>query len=449
MQRIKPRKVMATSAMLALALVGLAGCGNGGSGTQTPSASGNASNSASASTTEAVEISYLHRLPDDKGMTLVNDIVAKWNKDNPDIKVTATKFQGKASEMIKKLETDSKAGNAPCLAQLGYAEVPEMFTKGLLADVTEYAGQYKSHFGGSFDLMKVGDKYVGLPQDAGPLVYVYNKAEFDALGISVPTKVEDVFAAAEKAAAQGKYVLAFEPDEAQNWLSAQAAAAGDSWFSVKDDKWVVDTKGKGTQVVADMWQKLLDNKQVLVEQRWGDGFKAAIKDGKLIGTIAAAWEPALIAADFANDANVAGKWAVAQLWDFGSGAKTGPDGGSGVAVMKDCKYPEQAMKFNDWFNTQVADLATQGLVTAAKGKVETPEAQKAFFGGQDIYAEFETANTNLVPISYIPGFSTLGPAMSQAADGAAAGTGKVMDIFNAAQDSAVKALQDLKLPVAE
>ena len=56
---------------------------------------------------------------------------AKWNAENPNIQVTATKFDGKAQEMITKLETDVKANNAPCLAQLGYGEVPEMFVKGL------------------------------------------------------------------------------------------------------------------------------------------------------------------------------------------------------------------------------------------------------------------------------------------------------------------------------
>ena len=56
-------------------------------------------------------------------MTLVNDIVAKWNKDNPNIQVKATKFDGAAQDMIKKLATDVKAGAAPDLAQVGYAEL--------------------------------------------------------------------------------------------------------------------------------------------------------------------------------------------------------------------------------------------------------------------------------------------------------------------------------------
>ena len=58
--------------------------------------------------------------------------------------------------MIKRLETDVKAGNAPDLAQVGYAEVPEVFTKGLLQDVTDEAAKYKDDFAsGPFALMQV------------------------------------------------------------------------------------------------------------------------------------------------------------------------------------------------------------------------------------------------------------------------------------------------------
>lgn len=398
---------------------------------------------------QAVTIEYLHRLPDGEGMTKVADIVAKWNAENPDVQVTATKFTGKADEMIKKLETDVKAGNAPCLAQLGYAEVPEMFTKGLLEDVTAFAGEYKSNFGGTFEQMNVGGTYVGLPQDSGPLVYVYNKKAFEELGLTVPTNAEELVATAQKAAASGKYILDFEPDEVLYWLTAQAASAGSNLYSVADDKWKVDFLGEGSQKVADTWQTLLDSKAVLTNPRWDDSFKQAIADGTLIGTIAAAWEPALIVSDFGEDAAHKGNWAVAQLPDFGAGAKTGPDGGSGVAVMKGCATPEAAMKFNNWLNTQVADLATQGLVPAALGTVETPANQKEFFGGQDIYAEFTTANKNMVPVNYIPGFSTLRDRMGKAADAAVAGTGTVKAIFEAAQEDSIKALKDLNLPVAE
>ena len=57
-----------------------------------------------------------------------------------------------------------------------YAEVPEVFTKGLLEDVTEEAAKYKSDFAeGPYSMMQVDGKTYGLPQDTGPLVYFYNQ----------------------------------------------------------------------------------------------------------------------------------------------------------------------------------------------------------------------------------------------------------------------------------
>lgn len=109
---------------------------------------------------EVVNLTYMHRLPDSEGMTLVKDIVAKWNKDHPNIQVKATKFDGAAQDMIKKLETDVKAGNA---------EVPEVFTKGLLEDVTEEAAKYKSDFAeGPYSMMQVDGKTYGLPPGHRP-----------------------------------------------------------------------------------------------------------------------------------------------------------------------------------------------------------------------------------------------------------------------------------------
>ena len=436
-----------TSAMIAAAAVatmGLAACSSDG-GKETTTAAPDASKPAG----EAVQIEYMHRLPDGPGMVPVADIVARWNEEHPDIQVTATKFEGKSSDMIKKLETAINSDAGPCLAQLGYAEVPEMFAKQMVEDVTAEAEKYKGDFSGAYNQMSVGGKVVGLPQDTGPLVYFYDEAEFKALGIEVPKTLDELKEAAKKAAAQGKFILDFEADEAQNWLSGMAAAAGDTWYEAKDDKWVVNTKGEGTQKVAAFWQEMLDEKAVLTINRWDDAYTTALTDKKLIGNIGAAWEAGFML-DGVIPEGEEGTWKVALLPDFGAGNLTGPDGGSGVAVMKGCKYPAEAMEFNHWFNTQTKDLATQGLVVAAKGEVVTPEKVMKQFGGQDVFGELAKANEALSDkFGYIPGFSAVAPKMSEVASKVVQGQGKVMDIFEAAQEESVKALKSLNLPVAE
>lgn len=428
---------VALTATAAVAVLALAACGG---------SSDDGNNETTG--TDAVKITYLHRLPDGEGMTPVSDIVARWNEDNPDIQVTATKFSGASPEMITKLETDINADAGPCLAQIGYSEIPDMYVKGLVMDVSEFADQYKSDFSeGAYNQMAVGGTQLGLPQDVGPLVYYYNAQAFEELGLTVPTTLAEFEAAAQTAAAAGKYISAFTPDEAQNWLAGQAAAAGDAWFKADGDEWVVDTYGEGTQRVAAFWQGMLDAGTTKVEQRWGDGFTNALVSGELIGHVGAAWEAGFLL-DPLDDTALEGQWRVAQLPDYGAGLMSGPDGGSGVAVMKGCENPEQAMKFNAWFNTQVDDLATQGLVVAAEGTPKTPEKMARQFGGQDVLSELATATANLSPdFVYAPGFSTL-VSMTQTADNVGKGEATVASIFERAQTTAVDALKDLGLPVA-
>lgn len=108
------------------------------------------------------------------------------------------------------------------------------------------------------------------------------------------------------------------------------------------------------------------------------------------------------------------------------------------------------MAFNDWFNTQVDDLATQGLVLTAKAPVKTPQTISSFFGGQDVYAEFTKANAAVnSKFGFMPTWPSLADPMTKAAEAAGKRTGKVDEIFQAAQKTSVSSLKDANLPVAE
>lgn len=451
------KRYLKAGAVLAVAAFGLSACGGGAEPTitdaPTETTSGALGEETPAQETtpaqdarDTVEIEYVHRLPDKEGMQLVADVAAQWNAQNPGIQVTTTKFPGEAADMLTELEADLAAGTGPCLAQLAYGEVPELFTKGLVQDVTDEAQQYRSNFGGAFGMMSPGGVTVGLPQDNGPLVYYYNEAAFNELGIEVPTTIEELVAAAKQAAESDRYIVNFTGEDTRDWLSAQAAAAGDTWYSADSQEWVVDTTGSGSQRVAAMWQELLDSGATATHDRWGEEWSAAVSDGSLIGSIGAAWEAALML----DGSETAGDWRVAQLPDFGVGQLSGPWGGSGMAVMKDCEFPAEAMAFSNWFNTQLDALASQGLVVAALGEVETPEAIKEAFGGQDVYAVLAEANASMNDeFAYIPGWSTVADPMGAAAASAIGGSGLVFDIFTAAQESSVKALKDAGLPVRD
>lgn len=231
-------------------------------------------------------------------------------------------------------------------------------------------------------------------------------------------------------------------------MSGQAGASG-PWYKVDGNSWVVNTQTKGSKAVADVYQQLIDNKAALTNPRWDASFDNSIQSGQLIGTVAAAWEAPLFI-DSAGGTG-AGEWKVTQLGDwFGNGTKTGADGGSGVAVLKGSKHPAEAMEFLDWFNTQVDDLVSQGLVVAATtADAKTPQKWSDYFSGQDVMAEFKTANDNMGDFTYMPGFSAVGAAMKQTAAKAVDGSAKVSDVFDTAQKTSVDTLKNLGLSVKE
>ncbi|WP_194949372.1 ABC transporter substrate-binding protein [Actinomyces trachealis] len=433
----------------------LAACGSSKTtDVKTAKPSAGAASSAPAADGDVVTLKYWHRLPDGEGMTKVADIVAKWNKDNPKIQVEATKFDGKADESYAKIAQAVKTGEAPDLAQVNLGHVASQFIAGNLEDVAKEIkeGGYAAHFAaGLMSQCTLGEVVVGLPQDSGPLVYVYDKAAFDALGITVPTTWDELKTAAATAKEQGKYIMTWQGDEAGNMLPGLAAAAGATWFSVENgDSWKVNIDSPETAKVSTILQGLIDEGLCLLlsDGRWGKEWGAKLTDGTIIGTVAAGWEPAFMLGDLKKEET---QWQVAKLPKFGDQDMTGPDGGSAVCVIKGCKHKAEAVKFLDWFNTQVPDLVSQGLVVATTtGKPATPDAMKKLWGGQDVYSFLAEANATMNPnFPFSPTWASTSDKMKEAGGQVTTGAGKVADVFTAGQTEAVDSLKKAGLKVVE
>lgn len=440
----KTRRAVALTALATTAALVITGCsgGTGGSGTSGPPGT------ASANGGGPVTITYLHRLPEPDGAVPVAEIVDRWNAENPGIQVEATKFLGSADEVGTRLETDIKAGAGPCLAQLGYSELPEFYVRGLVMDVTAEAAPFEQYYSpGSWAAMNVGGAQLGVPQDAGPIVFFYNASEFKRLGIDVPSTPEEFIAAARVAAADGKFIDAFSSDNA-SIMVALSHAAGDQWFKTNEDAWHVDAQGPGSESVANFYQTLLDEKLVFLASRWSDNFTAALHDDTLIGYVGPGWNAGFML-DAVDGSPQEGNWRIAPIPHFGSDNMTGPDGGSGVAVMKGCEHPAEAMAFNGWLNQQVDDLATQGLITVSHVAPKTSERSLAQFGGQDIMKVLVDATGKLTPdFTYAPGMEAVFAAMQPVLADAALGNRPVADALTTAQDTAIARLKELGLPIA-
>lgn len=434
------KKASAIVAVVALSAAGMAGCSS--DKPSEPKAEAPAKTMEAPDSGETVELEYWHRLPDSEGMIKVADSAAEFTKANPNIKVKTVKFEGDATQSYEKISAAVKAGNAPCLAQASYDGIPAMLVRGELMDVTEQVAQYKDNYAaGPWGQTSPGGKTYGIPQDTGPLVYYYDKDAFDALGLKAPTTWDEYWANAAKAKEAGKYTSVFFNDEAGDWFGAVAAANDTTWFSLDGDAWKVTLNGDKTKAVADAWQKSMDAGDTFVTDRWGDPspFDTAVKEGKVIGYVGAAWEAAFNLGSLGKDK---ANWQVAQMPDM----KSGPWGGSAIVVLKGCEHPEQALKFANWYNTNMEAMASQGLVPAAKGDAPTPAKMKALYGGQDVMKTLQEAATLSNPNwAYSP---TWPAVKSTLIDNAKTGM-KLGETINKAQEEAVKSLEQAGLSVAK
>lgn len=91
----------------------------------------------------------------------------------------------------------------------------------------------------------------------------------------MPKTADELIATAKKTAAQGKYIMTFQPDEGMMTMSGTSGASG-AWYKTEGNAWKVDTQTAGSKAVAKVYQQLLDDKSALTNPRWDPSFDASI-----------------------------------------------------------------------------------------------------------------------------------------------------------------------------
>ncbi|WP_406347598.1 sugar ABC transporter substrate-binding protein [Streptomyces sp. NBC_00144] len=328
-------------------------------------------------------------------------VVAEFNKTHPDIRVDFQKTAAGSKGGYTKMLTAAKAGNAPCLAMVGYETVPSFVAAGALADITKYAAPHKGEFADwTWNQVTVAGKTYGAPVDTAPMALFYRKDLFAKYGIDKPPATWDEYrAAAEKVhkADPDVYLGTFGTD-AYNYAGL-AWQAGAKWFDTTTDAWKVSLDSGANTKVADYWQGLLDDKLLKPEPSFDPSLYKNMASGKILSDVNAVWNAPLLASSVKS---TSGKWAVAPMpvWDAGKPAY-GNDGGSSTAVMKDCEHPEQATEFAMWMSTNKDSLGTlikdTGIYPAATAGLDRPALSEPdpFYGGQKIYDVFKKESAQI------------------------------------------------------
>lgn len=329
----------------------------------------------------------------------IEDVVALWNQQNPDVQVLVSR-QDAGDAAVTKLLTAVRAGNgAPDLVQAEYQTITSLVAADAIADIAaDLAPETPEHFSeGIWSAIGVGDGAVyAVPQDTGPLQLYYREDIFDDLGLAAPTTWDEYAEAARVVheADPEMYLGTFSSTDPGLFVGL-AQQAGASWWGIEGDRWKVEIDAEPTRRVAEYWGGLVEEGVISVDPMYTPQWNAALNAGTQIGWVSAAWAPGVLEG---NAGSTAGRWKMARIpqWDAGENA-TGNWGGSSTAVVAGGEHQAAAVRFAEWMNTSaegVLALVQHGGIFPA----DQPHAEEAlaeppsFFSEQPDFYELSTEN---------------------------------------------------------
>ncbi len=162
---------------------------------------------------------------------------------------------------------------------------------------------------------------------------------------------------------------------------------------MRGNTWTVDIDSPQTEQVATYWDRLRTEGVIRTEPDFANGWYKDLQTGTIAGWVSASWGDAIIEG---NAPDTASHWRVAPLPQWTAGGTASANwGGSSTAVLKDTKYPAQALQFAAWLNSNPQSIALlinggYGWPAATAGYTGSSlDAPSPFFGNQtynDVFA---------------------------------------------------------------
>jgi len=392
---------------------------------------------------EKITLTFWNWVP---GMSAAVDL---WNKQNPDVQVHLDNIVPGGSGGYAKMHAAVRTQSAPDLAQIEYHILPSFMLDGGLLDLTDYGVEKYRHLFVPWQWRQgVFDRRVrSIPQASGPMGMFYRADLFAKWGIPVPktwAQYRDAAAKVRKADPKA-YIMAFPPANSA-YQTGLAWQAGAHWFRAADGGWRVDMVDPATKRMSDYWDEMLHEKLVLAEQDQQSGWFAQLQRGQIVSWVGPQWGDAIL---MGNAAGTAGKWKVALMpqWDEDQPAASNW-GGSSTAVMANTKYPQEAIRFAVWLNTNLdsVNLLIKGgygwpALAGAYGRTILNQPNK-FFAGQRYNEVFATADKQ-IDDSWLwsPTTSSTLDSLNATIAAEVNSGGKLIDAFRASQRQTVDDLR--------
>ncbi|HEY2698178.1 MAG TPA: sugar ABC transporter substrate-binding protein [Pseudonocardiaceae bacterium] len=412
-----------------------------------PAPSNGASSASCTPAQGKVTLQYWNTVP---GM---DQVVALWNKQNPNIQV---QMKNISNDQYGTIGNALKAGTAPDLAQVGYDELPDLRTQDAFVDASSCADAVaaKSKFvPWTWSQTSFGGTGVfALPQDTGPMALFVRSDIFSQYGLSIPKTWDEYATDAQKlhAADPNLSITFFDPNNAE-WFNGLLWQAKANMYSYSGDKWHVTVDSAQSKQVAQYWQNLIDAKEVRTDLANGSTpMYAAYEHNQVATYIGAAWGYSLMRDNLPDQS---GKWTIVPMPTWNGSAASGDWGGSTVAFMKGSQHLYEATKFNIWLNTDPQALALEnklgGLYPAATAGLKLPDLSQGvpYYNNQKIFDVFADSSNNIdTNFTWGPTQKTVNLALQDALAKATAGNGTIAGALTAAQNSALSSMKAQAIP---
>lgn len=296
---MKTRKFLAVSAVMAMALAGLAACGGGGN------ASPGDSGSSSGGGTEPVTLTFWHNSTTGEGKAYWDEVAKAYMAANPNVTIEIQAIQNE--DMDGKLQTALNAGDAPDIFMArGGGKLADIVAAGQVMDLTDkITDATKAAVGeGVLGAFTIDGKLYGMPTAILPGGMFYSKDLFKQAGItSTPANFDELSAAVQKLKDAGIAPIALGGKDA--WPAAH-------WYyfmALRDCSQDVMNKASSERKFTDpCWLKAGEDLQAFANTKpFNEGFLSTSAQqgaGSSAGMIAnhqagmelmGAWDPGVIA----------------------------------------------------------------------------------------------------------------------------------------------------------
>ena len=154
--------------------------------------------------------------------TLMNDLIPKFESENPGIKVNAVSHEW--AELHDKILVSASSQSLPDVARLDIAWLPEFQQMGVLValdqEMPDFAEVAGTLLDSALSTANIGGTYYALPLNTNSKILFYNTAMLEAAGVEVPTTMDEWVEAVRKLSgtnANGQQIWGWNEPALSGW----------------------------------------------------------------------------------------------------------------------------------------------------------------------------------------------------------------------------------------